>query len=145
MINGFEGDHGIYKGIPRLDLNRLSEILQAVSISLVLHGTSGVPDETVKECIRRGICKEKYATDLRIAFNYYVTQYLVTHPDTLDPKKYGATIKKLRNILWEKSGCVEADSFLIMTLINQHRKKPILKQNSIPVFSIYRAICQPQY
>ena len=60
--------HGVYKGIPKLDLDRLSEIRKVVSIPLVLHGTSGVPDETVKECIKRGICKVNYATDLRIAF-----------------------------------------------------------------------------
>jgi len=82
--------HGVYKGIPRLDLERLSEIRQVVSIPLVLHGTSGVPDATVKECIRRGICKVNYATDLRIAFTKGVTEYLTAHPDTIDPKKYGA-------------------------------------------------------
>jgi len=82
--------HGVYKGVPRLDLERLSEIRREVTIPLVLHGTSGVPDETVKECIRRGICKVNYATDLRIAFTKGVTQYLASHPDTIDPKKYGA-------------------------------------------------------
>ena len=61
-----------------------------VDIPLVLHGTSGVPDETVRECIRRGICKVNYATDLRIAFTKAVCQVLQTHPETIDPKKYGA-------------------------------------------------------
>ena len=39
--------HGVYKGVPKLDFSRLSEIRKAVSIPLVLHGTSGVPDEDV--------------------------------------------------------------------------------------------------
>lgn len=43
--------HGVYKGEPKLDLDRLSEIRKVVSIPLVLHGTSGVPDDTVKECV----------------------------------------------------------------------------------------------
>lgn len=43
--------HGVYKGEPRLDLERLSAIREIVSIPLVLHGTSGVPDNTVLECI----------------------------------------------------------------------------------------------
>ena len=55
--------HGIYKGEPNVDIERLSEIKAVVSVPLVLHGTSGVPDETVKECIARGICKVNYATD----------------------------------------------------------------------------------
>ena len=82
--------HGVYKGIPKLDLDRLSEIRKVVSIPLVLHGTSGVPDETVKECIKRGICKVNYATDLRIAFTEGVKSVLTEKPDTIDPKKYNA-------------------------------------------------------
>lgn len=82
--------HGVYKGIPKLDVNRLSEIRNVVSIPLVLHGTSGVPDEAVKECICRGICKVNYATDLRIAFSKGVNQILRENPDTFDPKKYNA-------------------------------------------------------
>lgn len=82
--------HGVYKGTPKLDVERLSEIRKVVEIPLVLHGTSGVPDEAVKECIRRGICKVNYATDLRIAFTRGVKTYLQENPDVFDPKKYGA-------------------------------------------------------
>jgi tagatose 1,6-diphosphate aldolase GatY/KbaY len=82
--------HGVYKGIPRLDVERLSEIREVVTIPLVLHGTSGVPDDAVRECIRRGICKVNYATDLRIAFSRGVKAYLKENPDVFDPKKYGA-------------------------------------------------------
>ena len=82
--------HGVYKGIPKLDLERLSEIREVVSIPLVLHGTSGVPDETVKECVKRGMCKVNYATDLRIAFTEGVKEVLEAKPDTIDPKKYNA-------------------------------------------------------
>lgn len=82
--------HGVYKGTPKLDVERLSEIREVVSIPLVLHGTSGVPDDAVKECIKRGICKVNYATDLRIAFSKGVTEVLRENPDTIDPKKYNA-------------------------------------------------------
>ena len=82
--------HGVYKGVPRLDLDRLREIRGIVSIPLVLHGTSGVPDDTVRACIARGICKVNYATDLRIAFTKGVSAYLKEHPDAFDPKKYNA-------------------------------------------------------
>ncbi len=82
--------HGVYKGVPKLDFSRLSEIRKAVSIPLVLHGTSGVPDEDVAECIKQGICKVNYATDLRIAFTKGINQVLKENPDTIDPKKYNA-------------------------------------------------------
>lgn len=80
--------HGVYKGIPKLDVQRLSEIRDVISIPLVLHGTSGVPDDAVKECIKRGVCKVNYATDLRIAFSNGIKEILEKNPDTIDPKKY---------------------------------------------------------
>lgn len=82
--------HGVYKGVPKLDIERISRIRELVSIPLVLHGTSGVPDDTVRECIARGMCKVNYATDLRIAFTEGVKEYLQKKPDVYDPKKYGA-------------------------------------------------------
>lgn len=82
--------HGVYKGIPKLDVDRLSEIRNVVDIPLVLHGTSGVPDDAVRECIKRGICKVNYATDLRIAFSKGVKEVLAENPDVFDPKKYNA-------------------------------------------------------
>lgn len=82
--------HGVYKGEPKLQFDILSQIREAVDIPLVLHGTSGVPDEAVEECIKRGICKVNYATDLRIAFTKGVNEVFAQNPDTIDPKKYGA-------------------------------------------------------
>lgn len=87
--------HGVYKGIPKLDIDRLSRIREVVSIPLVLHGTSGVPDDAVRECIRRGMCKVNYATDLRIAFTKGVKQVLTEKPDTFDPKKYNAVGREM--------------------------------------------------
>ena len=81
--------HGIYKGEPHVDVERLKEIREVVDIPLVLHGTSGVLDDTVRECIAAGICKVNYATDLRIAFSNGVKKVLAEDPDIFDPKKYG--------------------------------------------------------
>ena len=80
--------HGVYAAKPKLDLERLSRIAERVAIPLVLHGTSGVPDETVRECIRRGISKVNYATDLRITFTNAAREYLAQNPNAFDPKKY---------------------------------------------------------
>lgn len=86
--------HGLYKGEPKLDQERLSEIRAVVKVPLVLHGASGVPDEAVRESIRRGICKVNYATELRIAYSDGVKEVLNEKPDTIDPKKYGAAGKE---------------------------------------------------
>lgn len=95
--------HGIYKGEPKLDLDRLSEIRGKVTIPLVLHGASGVPDETVRQCIKRGICKVNFATELRIAYSDGVKAYLQENPDAFDPKKYGAEgMKRVTALVCEK-------------------------------------------
>jgi tagatose 1,6-diphosphate aldolase GatY/KbaY len=80
--------HGIYSGTPKLDLERLEEIRRTVQIPLVLHGTSGVPDDVVKKCISIGMSKVNYATDLRMAFTEAVKKAIAEKPDTFDPKHY---------------------------------------------------------
>jgi len=80
--------HGIYQGEPQVDTKRLAKIRAKVAIPLVLHGTSGVPDDTVRECIKLGICKVNYATDLRIAYTKGIQSYLEEDPKVIDPKKY---------------------------------------------------------
>lgn len=81
--------HGVYKGEPKLDMNRLSEIRELVDIPLVLHGASGLSEDAVKESIKRGICKVNFATELRIAFMDGVKQVIADNPTVFDPKKAG--------------------------------------------------------
>jgi len=59
--------HGKYKGTPKLDVERLKEIKQAVGIPLVLHGGSGVSDEEFKKVIAGGINKINIFTEISIA------------------------------------------------------------------------------
>ena len=81
--------HGVYKGEPKLDLDRLAEIRKVGSIPLVLHGASGLSEEAVVESIKRGICKVNFATELRIAYTDGVKEFLAANPGAFDPKKYG--------------------------------------------------------
>ena len=80
--------HGLYKGRPKLDFERLQEIRQAVDIPLVLHGASDVPDELVQQAIRLGICKVNIATDLTIPFSGAIKAYFQEHPEASAPRKY---------------------------------------------------------
>lgn len=81
--------HGFYKGTPVLDKERVSEIRKVVSIPLVLHGASGLNDEEVRECVRRGICKVNFATELRAAYTDAGKKLIAEKPETFDPKKLG--------------------------------------------------------
>ena len=92
--------HGVYKGEPKLDLDRLVEISKVVDVPLVLHGASGLSEEAVKESIKRGICKVNFATELRIAYTDGVKELLEEKPETIDPKKYGVVgIEKVKELV----------------------------------------------
>ena len=80
--------HGFYAGTPKLDIERLKEIRKYVDIPLVLHGASGLSDEDVIKCIKEGICKVNFATELRVAFSDGVKTVLKENPDVYDPKAY---------------------------------------------------------
>ena len=80
--------HGLYKSEPKLDFERLEEIRNIVSIPLVLHGASGLPDEDIQRAIGLGICKVNVATELKIAFSGALKEYFNENPDAEDPRKY---------------------------------------------------------
>ncbi len=80
--------HGLYKGEPKLDFERLKEIRSKVEVPLVLHGASDVPDELVMKAISLGICKVNVATDLKIPFSGALKEYFSQHPEANDPRKY---------------------------------------------------------
>lgn len=79
--------HGVYKGTPHIEQGVLKEIRNRVDVPLVLHGTSGVPDDQVAEAIKNGICKVNYATELRQAFTRGFMGYMAENPNNFDPKK----------------------------------------------------------
>lgn len=60
--------HGRYKQAPRLALERIREIKEAIKIPLVLHGGSGVPDDQIAAAVEAGIRKMNFGTDLCYAF-----------------------------------------------------------------------------
>lgn len=59
--------HGVYKGTPYLDFERLEKLKKSVNVPLVLHGGSGTGDEALQKVIQRGICKINLYTDLSTA------------------------------------------------------------------------------
>ncbi len=68
--------HGTYRTPPNLDFERLEQIGRRVSVPLVLHGTSGLPDDMVRRSIELGICKFNVNTELREAYVGAVGSYL---------------------------------------------------------------------
>ena len=72
-----------------LNTELVSVLKNALTVPLVLHGASGPSEEAVRECIRRGICKVNFATELRMAYTEGVRETLRADPQVFDPKAYG--------------------------------------------------------
>lgn len=65
---GIGNAHGMYKGMPNLDFERLKQCQALSPPPLVLHGGSGIPDEMIQTAIEFGIRKINVATEVRNVF-----------------------------------------------------------------------------
>ena len=79
--------HGQYKGEPKLDFERLEKIRSLVNIPIVLHGSSGVPDESITKAISLGVRKVNIDTNIREAFVARLKQEMDKNPAEIDPRK----------------------------------------------------------
>lgn len=79
--------HGQYKGVPKLDFDRLAEIRKRVDVPIVLHGSSGVPDEAIQKAISLGVCKVNIDTNIREAFMAAARKVMADKPNEIDPRK----------------------------------------------------------
>jgi len=59
--------HGLYKGEPELDLERLRQIRAVVDVPLGLHGGSGLSSEDFQAAIAGGICKVNIYTNMALS------------------------------------------------------------------------------
>ncbi|MFJ3583237.1 ketose-bisphosphate aldolase [Streptomyces sp. NPDC090127] len=71
-----------------LDLALVARLREAVDVPLVLHGSSGVPDEDLARAVRAGMTKVNVATHLNKAFTGAVRTHLGENASTVDPRRY---------------------------------------------------------
>lgn len=71
-----------------LDFELIGAIAQAVSIPLVLHGSSGVSEEDLQRAVRAGMSKINIATHLNHVFTDEVRRVLAADSTLVDPRKY---------------------------------------------------------
>lgn len=79
--------HGLYKGKPNLNFERMKLINETLDIPLVLHGGTGIPDDDIQKAIACGISKININTELQIAWHNAVLNFTITNPDVYDPRK----------------------------------------------------------
>ena len=95
--------HGKYKGIPKLDLDRLQEIKKLVNIPIVLHGASGVPEDQIREATKLGVNKINIDTDIRVAFSDALKEVFQNKPEEYDPRKLlTASMANMKKVVMSK-------------------------------------------
>jgi fructose-bisphosphate aldolase class II len=90
-----------------LDLELIAEIHEVVPVPLVLHGSSGVPDETLSAAVAAGLTKVNIGTQLNKVFTAAVRETLSRNPAMIDPRRYladgrdavGAEVSRLLRII----------------------------------------------
>lgn len=103
--------HGVYQGEPKIDFDRIEAIRKAIDIPLVLHGSSGVPEESLKRAIELGISKINIDTDIRATFARTVKEYLLENPDQIDPRKIlGPATETMKQTIMEKMKIFGSDN-----------------------------------
>jgi fructose-bisphosphate aldolase class II len=80
--------HAMLKRDATLDNDLIAAIANAVTVPLVLHGSSGVPDEGIAAAVAHGMVKINIATHLNKAMTAAVRAALHADADLVDPREY---------------------------------------------------------
>ncbi|HUT20260.1 MAG TPA: ketose-bisphosphate aldolase [Anaerolineae bacterium] len=87
--------HALLSQSAGLDIERLEETHQAIpEVPLVLHGSSGVEEDSVVESLDHGIAKVNVATYLSQAFTYAMFDHLKANPKAEDPRQHLAPARE---------------------------------------------------
>lgn len=80
--------HGAFTGQEYIRFERLVEIENLLTTTpLVLHGASGLASKHLEEASATNVCKVNIDTELRIAFEEAVGEYMKTSHEKVDPRE----------------------------------------------------------
>jgi ketose-bisphosphate aldolase len=79
--------HGMYKTTPKLDNQRVTDIVEATGVPVALHGGTGMTADQFSDLIARGCAKVNISTALKIRFMQSGYDYITDHPTEYDPPK----------------------------------------------------------
>jgi fructose-bisphosphate aldolase class II len=80
--------HAMTTRTAALDHDLLKRLTAALGVPLVLHGSSGVPDDELTAAVAGGIAKVNVGTALNIAMTGAIREFLAAHPAAVDSRKY---------------------------------------------------------
>ncbi|WP_431967664.1 class II fructose-bisphosphate aldolase [Actinacidiphila sp. bgisy160] len=80
--------HAMTTRTARLDHELIARLRGAVPVPLVLHGSTGVPDDELRRAVAGGMAKINIGTALNIAFTGAVRDFLSSDSAAVDPRRY---------------------------------------------------------
>jgi fructose-bisphosphate aldolase class II len=80
--------HAMTTRTATLDHALLERLSAALPVPLVLHGSSGVPDDGLVAAVAGGIVKVNVGTALNVAMTGAIRGFLAAHPEAVDSRKY---------------------------------------------------------
>jgi fructose-bisphosphate aldolase class II len=80
--------HAMTTRTATLDHTLLKRLSGALDVPLVLHGSSGVPDDELRAAVTGGIAKVNIGTALNIALTGAIRDFLTARPEAVDPRTY---------------------------------------------------------
>ncbi|MET1007216.1 MAG: class II fructose-bisphosphate aldolase [Propionibacteriaceae bacterium] len=99
--------HAMTQRTAALDEELIAALHAAVGVPLVLHGSSGVPDDDLRRAVAAGITKVNVGTLLSVAYTSAVRDFLDGDAQATDPRKYLAPAR-------DKISSVVADLLLVI-------------------------------
>ncbi|MFD8552094.1 class II fructose-bisphosphate aldolase [Streptomyces fradiae] len=86
--------HAMTERTAALDHALIAALRAALPVPLVLHGSSGVPDEDLRAAVRAGMTKINVGTALNTAYTGALRAHLAAQPRTVDPRRYLAEARE---------------------------------------------------
>jgi fructose-bisphosphate aldolase class II len=77
--------HGVYRSTPKLDSQRVTDIVEATGIPVALHGGTGMSAEQFGDLVARGCAKVNISTALKIALMQSGYDHMTNNPGKFDP------------------------------------------------------------
>ncbi|MFI6932760.1 ketose-bisphosphate aldolase [Streptomyces sp. NPDC050287] len=80
--------HAMTTRTATLDHTLLERLAGTLDVPLVLHGSSGVPDDELAAAVAGGIAKVNIGTALNLAMTGAIREFLAAHPEAVDSRTY---------------------------------------------------------
>jgi fructose-bisphosphate aldolase class II len=86
--------HAMTSQTAEVDVDLVARLAACLEVPLVLHGSSGVPDEALRAAVRAGIAKVNVGTALGQAMTAAIRDRLAADPELVDPRRYLAPARE---------------------------------------------------